>query len=47
MDFDPGLISEEFLTLLAALNHEVLVQPKQGGSVVSDDAGAATPERKP
>ena len=31
MELDPGSISvEQLLTLMAALNHEVLVQPKQG-----------------
>lgn len=45
MELDPASISvEQLLALLAALNHEVLVQPKQGAAVVSDDAGAATPE---
>lgn len=45
MELDPGSISvEQLLALLAALNHEVLVQPKQGAAVVSDDAGAATPD---
>lgn len=50
MELDPGSISvEQLLALLAALNHEVLVQPKQGTSVVSDDdgagnAGTATPD---
>lgn len=28
------------LTLLAGLNHEVLVQPKQGAAIVNDDGGA-------
>jgi len=38
MELDPGSISvEQLLALLAALNHEVLVQPKQGA--VGDDAG--------
>jgi HTH-type transcriptional regulator/antitoxin HipB len=50
MELDPGSISvEQLLALLAALNHEVLVQPKQGAVVVGDDdgggnAGAATPD---
>ena len=50
MELDPGSISvEQLLALLAALNHEVLVQPKQGAAVVGDDdgageAGAATPD---
>ena len=46
MERDPGSISvEQLLALLAALHHEVLVQPKQGAAVVSDDsAGAATPD---
>ena len=36
MELDPGSISvEQLLALLAALKHEVLVQPKQG--VVPDD----------
>lgn len=49
MELDPGSISlEQLLALLAVLNHEVLVQPKQGAAVVSDDdgagkAGAVTP----
>ena len=51
MELDPGSISvEQLLALLAALNHEVLVQPKQGAAVAADDeagtgdAGAATPD---
>ncbi len=45
MELDPGSINvEQLLALFAALNHEVLVQPKQGAAVVSDDAGAATPD---
>jgi len=45
MELDPGSISvEQLLALLAALNHEVLVQPKQGAAVLSDDAGATTPD---
>ena len=50
MELDPGSISvEQLLALFAALNHEVLVQPKQGAAVVGDDdsagnAGAATPD---
>jgi HTH-type transcriptional regulator/antitoxin HipB len=41
MELDPGSINvEQLLALLAALNHEVLVQPKQG---VAADA-AATPD---
>jgi HTH-type transcriptional regulator/antitoxin HipB len=46
MERDPGSISvEQLLALLAALHHEVLVQPKQGAAV--DSAGsdaAATPD---
>jgi HTH-type transcriptional regulator/antitoxin HipB len=50
MELDPGSISvEQLLALLAALDHEMLVQPKQGAVVVGDDdgggnAGAATPD---
>ena len=50
MELDPGSISvEQLLALLAALNHEVLVQPKRGVTVISDDdgagnAGASTPD---
>jgi HTH-type transcriptional regulator/antitoxin HipB len=45
MELDPGSISvEQLLALLAALNHEVLIQPKQGAAVLSDDAGATTPD---
>ena len=44
MELNPGSISvEQLLTLLAALNHEVLVQPKQGavGDGAGGDAAAA------
>lgn len=38
MELDPGSINvDQLLALLAALNHEVLVQPKNGsGSAVTD-----------
>lgn len=39
MELDPGSSSmEQLLALLAALNHEVLVQPKHVAADVSDDA---------
>jgi HTH-type transcriptional regulator/antitoxin HipB len=42
MELDPGSISvEQLLALLAVLNHEVLVQPKQGAAVDSGGAGTA------
>jgi HTH-type transcriptional regulator/antitoxin HipB len=42
MELDPGTINvEQLLALLAALNHEVLVQPKQG---VSEKRGSSTPD---
>lgn len=42
MEIDPGSISvEQLLALLAALNHEVLVQPKRGAA---DHVGSATPD---
>ena len=45
MELDPGSISvEQLLALLAALNHEVLVQPKQGGISNGGDATPATPD---
>jgi HTH-type transcriptional regulator/antitoxin HipB len=46
MELDPGSISvEQLLALLAALNHEVLVQPKQGAAVDSGgDGTAAAPD---
>jgi HTH-type transcriptional regulator/antitoxin HipB len=46
MGLDPGSISvEQLLALLAALHHEVLVQPKQGAAVDSGgDGTAATPD---
>jgi HTH-type transcriptional regulator/antitoxin HipB len=46
MELDPGSISvEQLLALLAALNHEVLVQPKQGVAVErGGDDDAATPD---
>ena len=43
MELDPGSISvEQLLALLAALNHEVLVQPKQGAVDDSASGEAAT-----
>ena len=46
MELDPGSISvEQLLALLAALNHELLVQPKQGTGVASSGGDtAATPD---
>lgn len=46
MELDPGSINvEQLLALLAALNHEVLVQPKQGAVVDSARVdSAATPD---
>jgi len=46
MELDPGSISvEQLLALFAALNHEVLVQPKQGAAVDGGgDDTAATPD---
>ncbi len=47
MELDPGSISvEQLLALLAALNYEVLVQPKRGASIGDNvgDAGATTPD---
>lgn len=42
MELDPGTINvEQLLALLAALNHEVLVQPKQG---VDEKCGSSTPD---
>jgi HTH-type transcriptional regulator/antitoxin HipB len=42
MELDPGAINvEQLLALLAALNHEILVQPKQR---VHEEPGSATPE---
>jgi HTH-type transcriptional regulator/antitoxin HipB len=42
MELDPGTINvEQLLALLAALNHEVLVQPKQG---VAEKRGSSTPD---
>lgn len=42
MELDPGTINvEQLLALLAALNHEVLVQPKQG---VGEKRGSSTPD---
>jgi HTH-type transcriptional regulator/antitoxin HipB len=42
MELDPGTINvEQLLALLAALNHEVLVQPKQG---VGEERGSSTPD---
>jgi HTH-type transcriptional regulator/antitoxin HipB len=43
MELDPGSVSvEQLLALLAALDHEVLVQPKQRTAVASDDDGAGS-----
>jgi HTH-type transcriptional regulator/antitoxin HipB len=46
MELDPGSISvEQLLALLAALQHELLVQPKQGAAVGSgSDGTAAAPD---
>jgi HTH-type transcriptional regulator/antitoxin HipB len=46
MERDPGSISvEQLLAILAALHHEVLVQPKQGAAVDSAGSDAAvTPD---
>ncbi|MEV4782499.1 helix-turn-helix domain-containing protein [Burkholderia sp. LMU1-1-1.1] len=42
MELDPGSINvEQLLALLAALNHEVLVQPKTS---VDEERGPNTPE---
>lgn len=42
VELDPGTINvEQLLALLAALNHEVLVQPKQG---VGERRGSSTPD---
>jgi len=42
MELDPGSINvEQLLALLAALNHEVLVQPKKG---IAEERGSATPD---
>lgn len=42
MERDPGSINvDQLLALLAALNHEVLVQPKNG---IAEERGSATPE---
>jgi HTH-type transcriptional regulator/antitoxin HipB len=42
MELDPGTINvEQLLALLAALNHEVLVQPKQG---VGERRDSSTPD---
>lgn len=42
MELDPGSINvEQLLALLAALNHEVLVQPKTN---VAEERGPNTPE---
>ena len=42
MELDPGSINvDQLLALLAALNHEVLVQPKNG---TLEHPGAATPD---
>jgi HTH-type transcriptional regulator/antitoxin HipB len=46
MELDPGSISvEQLLAMLAALQHELLVQPKQGAAVSSGgDGTAAAPD---
>lgn len=42
MELDPGTINvEQLLALLAALNHEVLVQPKKG---MAEERGSDTPD---
>jgi HTH-type transcriptional regulator/antitoxin HipB len=42
MELDPGSINvNQLLALLAALNHEVLVQPKNG---IAEQRGATTPD---
>jgi HTH-type transcriptional regulator/antitoxin HipB len=42
MELDPGTINvDQLLALLAALNHEVIVQPKNGGA---NDRGSPTPD---
>jgi HTH-type transcriptional regulator/antitoxin HipB len=42
MELDPGTINvDQLLALLAALDHEVLVQPKKG---VATERGSAAPE---
>jgi HTH-type transcriptional regulator/antitoxin HipB len=42
MELDPGSINvEQLLALLAALNHEVLVQPKPS---LAEERGPNTPE---
>lgn len=42
MELEPGSINvEQLLTLLAALNYEVLVQPKNGGA---EERGSSTPD---
>ena len=44
MELDPGSISvDQLLALLAALDHEVLVQPRQGAAAAdpADRAGSA------
>jgi HTH-type transcriptional regulator/antitoxin HipB len=42
MELDPGAINvEQLLALLAVLNHEILVQPKQRAH---EEPGSATPE---
>lgn len=42
MELDPGSINvEQLLALLAALNHEVLVQPKTS---IGEERGSNTPE---
>ena len=42
MELDPGTISvDQLLALLAALNYELLVQPKQGSD---DERGSSAPE---
>lgn len=42
MELDPGTINvDQLLALLAALNHEILVQPKNG---IDEERGPNTPE---
>ena len=43
MELDPGTINvDQLLALLAALNHEILVQPKNNG--IDEERGPNTPE---
>lgn len=42
MELDPGSINvDQLLALLAALNHELLVQPKNG---IAEEPGSAAPD---